>query len=430
MTTRRRFLQSALGAGVFAAPLAALTDDALRVVDRARARLRHDDPEKIARDERYWRDIQSAFTIDRNWMNLNNGGVCPSPRAVSEAMRRYLDQSQAAPSYSMWEQLEPRKEVVRTRLAKHFGCDREEMAIVRNASEAMETLIFGIDLKKGDHVLACTHNYPRMLNTWRQRVRRHGIELETFDVPVVPKSPKQLVDAVAGRIRPNTRVIEVVHVANRNGQIWPVRDICRLGRSKGIEVFVDGAHAFAHFPFKRDELECDFYGTSLHKWLLAPHGTGFLYVRKDRIKDVWPLMAASASQDGDIRKYEEIGTHPVANALAIGEALTFHEGVGPSNKAARLRYLHSRWIKRLSRNGRVRLNTSDDPNQSCGLRLLDIDGITPTDVQEHLREKHGIITAAINGPKDVMGNRISPNIYTTLEEIDRFCDAVEGLLRA
>ena len=430
MTTRRRFLQSALAGGVLAAPLAALTDDALRVVDRARARLLDEDPDKVARDEAYWRSIQGAFSIDRNWMNLNNGGVCPSPRAVSEAMRRYLDQSQAAPSYTMWTQLEPRKEVVRTRLAKHFGCDREEMAIVRNASEAMETLIFGMDLKKGDHVLVCTHNYPRMLNAWRQRARRDGIEVETFDVPAVPRSPKQLVDAVAARIRPNTRVIEVVHVANRNGQIWPVRDICRLGRSRGVEVFVDGAHAFAHFPFKRADLECDFYGTSLHKWLLAPHGTGFLYVRKDRIKDVWPLMAASASQDEDIRKYEEIGTHPVANELAIGEALTFHEGVGPANKAARLRYLHSLWIKRLGGDGRVRVNTSDDPAQSCGLRLLDIRGITPQRVHEHLLEKHGIITAPISGPGDVVGNRISPNVYTTIEEIDRFCDAVEGLLRA
>lgn len=430
MTTRRRFLQSALGAGVLAAPLAALTDDALRIVDRARDRLDDDDPEKVARDERYWRDIQSAFSVDRNWMNLNNGGVCPSPRAVSEAMRRYLEQSQGAPSYTMWRQLEPRREVVRTRLAKHFGCDREEMAIVRNASEAMETLIFGIDLKKGDHVLACTHNYPRMLNTWRQRARREGIELETFDVPAVPAKPSVLVDAVARRIRPNTRVIEVVHVANRNGQIWPVRDICRLGREKGIEVFVDGAHAFAHFPFKREDLECDFYGTSLHKWLLAPHGTGFLYVRKDRIKDIWPLMAAAKTQDEDIRKYEEIGTHPAANALAVGEALTFHEGVGPANKAARLRYLHHRWMKRLGKDARVHIRTSPDPAQSCGLRLLDIDGLKPGDVHVALLKEHGIITSPISGPKGVTGNRISPNIYTTLEEIDRFCDAVEVLMRA
>ena len=427
MKTRRTFLRTLAGAGAVAT-LPCLTNDALARVSAARARLADpDDPEKVARDERYWRDIQSAFSIDRNLVNLNNGGVSPSPRSVQRAMQRYLDHSQAAPSYTMWRHLEPRRETVRTRLAKHFGCDREEIAITRNASEAMETLIFGLDLKPGDHVLACDHNYPRMLNTWRQRARRDGIVLETFDVATNPDRPSDLVAAVEKRIRKNTKVIEVVHVANRNGQIWPVRDICRLGRARGITVLVDGAHAFAHFPFRRDDLECDFYGTSLHKWLLAPHGTGFLYVKKERIKEIWPLMAATEAQDEDIRKFEEIGTHPAANALAVGEALTFHEGIGVANKAARLRYLNRYWIARLDKDPRVTIRTNDEPAQSCGLRLLHIEGVKPGDLHSHLLKNHGIITSSIGG-ETVSGNRISPNVYTTLEELDRFVHAVRAFL--
>lgn len=429
MQDRRRFLQTAFAASA-AAHVPMLLDDGMERIRKARESLSDDDPEKVARDERYWRGIQSAFAVDRTWLNLNNGGVCPSPQVVLDSMKRHLDYSQAAPSYTMWRQQEPRKEVVRTRLAKHFGCDREEIALVRNASEALETLIFGLKLKRGDHVLASTHNYPRMINTWKQRVRREGIEFETFDVSPTPASTAELVEAFARRIKPTTRVIEVLQVANRNGQIWPVREICQLGRQHGIDVIVDGAHAFAQFPFKRDDLDCDFYGTSLHKWLLAPHGTGFLYVKKDRIKDVWPLMAADEKQDEDIRKFEEIGTHPVAATLAIGEALTFHEGIGPANKAARLRYLHGIWIARLTENSRVRVLTNPDPAQSCGLRLMDIEGLDPAkDVYGPLIKEHRIITSPIVGPKDVRGVRITPNVYTTLEEIDRFCEAIEGILK-
>jgi len=427
MRTRRSFLQATLGAGA-AARLTVLRDDAISRVAAARERVLDEDPEKVARDERFWRSIQAAFSTDRNWLNLNNGGVSPSPRTVLEAMSRYLDYSQAAPAHTMWRHLEPRKEMIRTRLAKHFGCDREEIAMVRNASEALETLIFGLDLKRGDHVLASSHNYPRMLTSWKQRARRDGIELETFDVSPTPKDTGELVEAFEKRIRPNTRVIEVLHVANRNGQIWPVEEICRLGRKRGIEVIVDGAHAFAQFPFTQSQLDCDFYGTSLHKWLLAPHGTGFLYVKKNRIKDVWPLMGASESQDGDIRKFEEIGTHPVANTLAIGEALTFHEGIGPLNKAARLRYLHSRWIGRLTANPRAELLTNSEPAQSCGLRLLNLKGLEPGEIYRDLI-KQGILTTPIGGPKGLRGIRVTPNVYTTLDEIDRFCDAIEALLK-
>ena len=238
----------------------------------------------------------------------------------------------------MWSVLEPRIESVRRELALMFGCDTEEMAITRNASEANETMILGLDLKRGDEVIVTNQNYPRMLTTWDQRARREGIVVKSVSFKVPPPSDAYLVDRFREAITPRTRVIEVTHITNLTGQIMPVRDIVRMAREKGIEVFVDGAHAFAHFPFTRDDLECDYYGTSLHKWLHAPIGTGFLYVRRDRITTLWPLMAAGASQAANIRKYEEIGTHPAANHNAVAVAIAFNRGHRhrPQGRAAAL----------------------------------------------------------------------------------------------
>src|SRR4029077_14055934 len=223
---------------------------------------------------------------------------------------------------------EPRAESVRRDLANDFGCDLEEMAITRNASEANEIMIFGLDLKRGDEVVVTNQNYPRMITAWQQRERREGIVLKQVSFKVPPPSDSYLVEQFRAAITPRTKVIEVTHITNLTGQIMPVRQIVEMARPLGIEVFVDGAHAFAHFPFKRDDLDCDYYGTSLHKWLGAPVGTGFLYVRKSKIKSVWPLFAAPEEMDDDIRKFQEIGTHPAANHHAIGEAVAFNLGIG------------------------------------------------------------------------------------------------------
>jgi selenocysteine lyase/cysteine desulfurase len=249
-------------------------------------------PDDVARDEDFWFEVQRAFTVDRTWINLNNGGVSPSPRIVQEAMQRYLDFSNLAPTHTMWRILEPQIESVRRRLAKSFGCDIEEMAITRNASEALEICQLGLSLKAGDEIVTTNQDYPRMLNTWRQRERRDGIVVKKISFPVPPPTFEDLAERLERAVTPKTRVIHFCHITNLTGQIFPVKRICRFGRERGIDVIVDGAHAFAHFPFTHADLDCDFYGTSLHKWLTAPHGTGFLYVRKSRIKDVWPLMPA------------------------------------------------------------------------------------------------------------------------------------------
>ncbi len=425
MLNRRRFLETMLAAG---AGIPVLKDDGLeRLLGLAR-RVDGRLPAEVARDEDFWLGIQQAFTLDRTLINLNNGGVSPSPRVVQEAMRRYLEYSNTAPVYTMWQVLEPEIESVRRRLAASFGCDPEEMAITRNASEALEIVQLGLPLERGDEVLTTTQDYPRMLTTWHQRERREGIVVKEISFPVPPPSQDDLAERIERAITPKTRVIHVCHITNLTGQIFPVKRICQLGRARGIEVIVDGAHAYAHFPFTRDELDCDYYGTSLHKWLLAPHGTGFLYVRKAKIERVWPMMAAPPEMNANVRKFEEIGTHPAANHNAIAEALTFHEGIGPERKAARLRYLFQRWAKRLEKLPKVKILTPYDPAQSCGLASVAVEGVDVNKLVASLWDKYRIIVTPIVH-KEFSCVRVTPNVYTTAAEIDRFGDVMEEVIR-
>ncbi|HKP11244.1 MAG TPA: aminotransferase class V-fold PLP-dependent enzyme [Blastocatellia bacterium] len=426
MLTRRRFMRAASTAAATVATASFSEGGISRILAATRGVT--DSPEAIAKDENFWREIQQAFTVDRSLVNLNNGGVSPSPRVVQEALVRHLAYSNEAPVQTMWRILEPQVETVRQRLARQFGCDPEELAITRNASESLEICIFGLDLKPGDEVLTTNQDYPRMLNAWRQRERREGIKLNTISFPVPPPSLDDLYNRFERAITPRTRVIHFCHITNLTGQIFPVKRICQLGRERGIEVIVDGAHAFAHFPFKHADLDCDYYGTSLHKWLLAPIGTGMLYVRKSKLKKLWPLMAADLKQDDDIRKFEEIGTHPAANHNAIAEALTFYEGIGAERKAARLRYLKERWARRLEQNKGVRVLTPYDPQQSCGLALFMVEGMDMRKLGAHLWDKHHIIVTPIDH-EEFHGIRVTPNVYTTLDEVDIFSEAVERAIR-
>lgn len=421
MTSRRQFVQSLAGAG---AALPMFRPDAIRRAVRATGRL-HGAPD----DERYWGEIQRAFDADRTMINLNNGGVCPTPTHVLDQMIRDLRFSNELPVHHMWKVLEPRIESVRRELAHDFGCDPEEMAITRNASEGLETLILGRDMKPGDEVIVTNQNYGRMITTWDQRVRRDGIVIKTVSFPVPPPSADHLVEIFRRAITPRTRVIEVTHITNLTGQIFPVREIMTMAAERNVEVFVDGAHAYAHFPFTRDELGVDFYGTSLHKWLLAPIGTGFLYVRKERIAGLWPLMAAPKAMDANIRKYEEIGTHPAANHNAIAAALAFHRSIGAERKIERLRYLRDRWAKRLlAYSPRVRVPTPLDSPDAGAIALVSVEGIDPGALTDWLLEKHRIVTVAIKH-SEFSGIRVTPNVYTTIDEVDRFAATMELAIR-
>jgi selenocysteine lyase/cysteine desulfurase len=426
MQRRRDFLRQVVPAGVVG--LTALKSDWLDRVMAATAAVADRSAADVASDENYWREIQQAFTLDRTIINLNNGYTCPSPRVVHEALKRYLDFSNQAPIQYMWNTLEPNIEQVRRKLAAEVGCDAEELAITRNASEGLQIAQLGIDLKAGDEVVTTNQDYGRMLDTWDQRARRDNIKVTKISFPVPTTNISELTTRIEQAVTPRTKVIHICHITNLTGQLFPVRDIARMARARGIQTIVDGAHAFAHFPFAVRDLECDYYGCSLHKWLLAPVGTGFLYVRRENIEKLWPLTPAGVAKTKDIRKFEEIGTHPAANHNAIAEALAFHQGIGIERRAARMRYLTDRWANRLEKNPRVKILTSRLPNQSWGLANISLQGVDSQKAYESLWNKYRIITASIKHA-EYQGLRITPNIYTTLNEIDTFSEAIEEMLK-
>jgi selenocysteine lyase/cysteine desulfurase len=426
MLDRRGFL------GAVGLPIAAVATGARLTPGRLGVALeaaRNDSrpPDAVAGDEDFWSRIAQAFTVDRSLVNLNNGGVSPAPAFVQEAQKRHLDYSNEAPAYTMWRVLEPQREAVRARMAAHWGVDAEEVALVRNASEGLQTCQFGIDLAAGDEVLTTDQDYPRMVTTFRQRERREGIVLRQFPIPVPCTDPGEIVRRFEAAITDRTRLILMCHMINLTGQILPVKEVVAMARKRGIPVVVDGAHALAHFEFKLSELDCDYYATSLHKWLFAPHGTGLLYVRKDHIPGLWPLMAAGEGRTDDIRKFEEIGTHPAAPYLAIAEALTFHQAIGDARKAARLVHLRDLWAHRLLANDRVRLHTSLEPGFACGIANVELVGVDSDKLNSWLWKEHRILCTVVKHDQ-FEGLRVSPSVYTTAEELDRFCGAMEHAL--
>jgi isopenicillin-N epimerase len=397
------------------------------------------DPGGAADDEDFWRFVARSFAVDRSLVNLNNGGVCPSPEAVQEAYRRHLEFANGAPAYTMWRIQDAQRETVRKGLARLFGVDAEEIAITRNTSEGLWTCQYGLELAVGDEVVTTSQDYPRMLAAFRQLERRRGVRLVEIELPVPVSDPAEVVRRFASAITPRTRMLLCSQVVNLTGEVLPVEELCALGREHGIPVLVDGAHGFAHLADQRDALGCDYYATSLHKWLSAPFGTGMLCVRRARIRSLWPLTAADAALDDDIRKFEQIGTHSVPLVLSIADAIAFHDALGGGRKLARLRHLRTSWVERLARHDRVRFHTHFGGERGApfdaararatgtGLANFTIDGIAPAELAAHLWRDHRIYTIAIDHV-DVPGLRVTPGVYTTTEELERFTDAVERVL--
>ena len=398
---------------------------ALRIIDEEQKR---PSPSQIAQDENYWLSIQTAFDIDRDIVNLNNGGVHPAPRTAMNALHRYLDFANGAPTYNSWIFIRPRKEFVRKGIADTFGCSPEEIAITRNVTEALEIPLFGLELKPGDEVLTTTHDYPSMKNTLLQREKREGIVVKTFSFPYPPKSLQELADLFEKNVTPRTKLILVCHITSTTGQIFPVKEICRMARQKGIEVIVDGAHAFGQFEFKLKDLDCDIYGANLHKWMMAPIGSGFLYVKKEKIKKIWPLFAAPDPLSDDIRKFENYGTHPEPIWAAAAEALSFHHGIGAKVKEERLRFLKNYWASALKDLPGVRILTSFDPLMSCGVGTFTIENMDMAELTRVLLEKNKIVLATFKLPDGVGVIRVTPSIYTTLGELDLFIQAVASYI--
>ena len=429
-TSRRHFLKSiGLGIGSFSV-FGLSAKNAQAELKKKLTKIKDSSPTEIAQDEDFWFYVQQAFDCDRSIINLNNGGVHPAPKIVMDAVHRYLDFANGAPVYNSWQVLRPRKELIRKKLADTFGCSAEEIAITRNVTEAMQIALLGLELKPGDELLTTTHDYPSMKYALLQREKREGVKVKMFPFRYPPKNIKELADAFKKNITPRTKLIEVCHITNLTGQIFPIREICQMARKRGIEVVVDGAHAFGHFEFKQKDLDCDIYGANLHKWMMAPIGTGFLYVKKEKIKKIWPLFPALNPQGDDIRKFEHIGTHPDYLELAIGEALAFHHGIGGKRKEERLRYLRNYWAKALEKLPGVKILTSYDPEQSCGIGAFTVENMDLGKLVQVLFKKHKIYIITVGVPsfdlegENITGIRVTPSIYTTLRELDAFIEAV------
>jgi selenocysteine lyase/cysteine desulfurase len=417
MNRRRKFIQQlALSAGAFSAGslFNQLFAENFKLAERKVGGL---SPEEITKDEDYWAVIQQAYTVNPNLINLNNGGVSPAPRVVQEAVERYNKLSNEGPSYYMWRILDQGREPLRHKLAALAGCDPEEVAINRNSTEALNTVIYGLDLKPGDEVIGTKQDYPNMINAWKQRAMRDGIQYKqiSFDFPI--ENDQVIVDAYANAITPKTKVIHVTHMINWVGQLMPVQKIASMAHAKGIEVICDSAHAFGLMDFKIPDLECDYFGASLHKFLSAPIGSGMLWIKKDKIAGVWPLVCNDKPHSSDIRKFESLGTRSFPIEQGIGEALNFHNAIGPKRKEDRIRYLKNYWAEKVQNIPGIKLSTSLKPQYSCAICGVSVDGIAPADLESALFNKYKIHTVGIVW-ENISCVRVTPHVYTTLQDLD------------
>lgn len=379
-----------------------------------------------ADDESFWKAVQQSFSVDRSLMHLNNGGVCPAPVVVQEAEKAHLAEFHRSPFYSLQSAVRPQIESVRSQLAECLGCDSEEIAFTRNTSEGMEIVQLGIRLNPGDEILTTSQDYPRMLRTWEQRIKRDGIVLKKIDIPVPLVDAGVLVDRFRSQITPKTRLIMCCHMIDLTGQILPIKEICAEAHANDILVLVDGAQTFAQVPFNLRELGCDFFATSLHKWMMGPQGTGLLFVRKNLIPSIWPLMSASADLSADIRKFEDIGTTPPSRILSLGEAIAFHHQIGAARKEKRLSYLRDFWLNQLLRFDRIVLKTNT--KTAASLATVDVEGIDPVALRDFLWEIHRIRVRPIRTDQ-VTGIRASASVYTSKYELDRFINTMENVIR-
>ena len=423
-TNRRRFLQKAgtLSATAF---LASLTKPAWsRNLEKALRRSEGVSPGDLATEEDFWYYIQQSFTGSPGLINLNNGGVSPAPIPVEEAAKRFYDYSNEAPSYNMWRILDQGREPLRKNLARLAGCDAEEIAINRNSSEGLETIIFGLQLKAGDEVVAARQDYPNMVNAYNQRQKRDGIKMVWVNLELPSEEENYLAEQYIKAFTPKTKLVHITHIINWNGQILPVKKIADEAHKRGIEVIVDGAHSFAHFSFKIPDLGCDYFASSLHKWLFAPIGSGMLYVKKEKIKNVYPLFATSDDPlKGDIRKFENLGTRPFFIEQAIGKALEFHEMIGSERKEKRLCYLKNYWMEKVKDVPKVKINTSLNPKWGCAIGNVAIDGKKPADLEAFLFDKYKIHTVSIEW-ENIHGVRITPSVYTTIGNLDLLIEGI------
>lgn len=386
----------------------------------------HVPAETLASDDDFWTSIRQGYRLKEEYINLENGYYCILPEEVLTRYINHIREVNLQGAYYMRTVQTDNKKAVAKKLAELAGCSTDELIITRNTTESLDMIISGFDWKPGDEAVVAEQDYGAMLDMFKQVSKRYGMVVKTVSVPMDPKSDEEIVNLYAQAITAKTRLLMVSHMINITGHILPVRKICDMAHSKNVQVMVDGAHAFAHIKFTIPELHCDYYGSSLHKWLSTPLGAGLLYINKEHIPHIWPLFAEGDKKEDDILRLNHTGTLPVATDLAIVDAIDFYNKVGPERKEARLRFLQNYWTSKVRGLPHVILNTPTDTTRSCGIANVGIRGIKPADLAKTLLDKYKIYTVAIDGA-GVHGCRITPNIYTTTVELDVLVNAIKDM---
>lgn len=378
---------------------------------------------EVVKDERFWAGVRAGYRLKPDYINLENGYYCITPQETLENLVHHVREVNYHGSWYMRTVRRKNKDYIASQLAKLIGCAPEEVIITRNTTESLDTIIGGFAWKEGDEAVMADQDYGAMRNMFKLQERRHGIVVRSVSVPNHPRSDDEIVDLYAKAITAKTRLLMVCHMINITGQILPIRKICDMAHAKGVEVMVDGAHTFGHIDFSIRDLDCDYYGSSLHKWLSAPLGAGLLYVRNGLVPNIWETFADFGKEVDDIRRLNHTGTHPVHTDLAIGNAIEYLERLGLDRKEARLRYLQNYWAQKVRHRSNIILNTPEDPSRSCAIANVGIRNIKPSELAKTLLEKYRIWTVAIDG-QGVHGCRITPNIYTSITELDALVEAL------
>ena len=382
----------------------------------------------LAMDEDYWSIIQQSYTTSPSLFNLNNGGVSPSPRIVQEAVERFNKMTNEGPSYYMWRILDQGREPLRYKLAQLAGADPEEIAVNRNATEALNTVIFGLNLKAGDEVIGTKQDYPNMINAWRQRAQREGIVYNQISFKFPIENDEEIVAGFENAITPKTKIIHITHIINWIGQILPVKKITDMAKKHGIETIVDGAHSFGLLDYKIPDLGCDYFGTSLHKFLSAPIGSGMLWIKKEKIEKIWPLVCNDKPNGTDIRKFETLGTRSFPIEQGIGEAVNFQNGIGSKRKEERIRYLKNYWASRVQTIPKVKIHTSFKDQYACAICGVTVDGMTPGELDSALFGNYKIHTVGIVW-ENISCVRITPHVYTRIQDLDKLVMAIDTIAK-
>lgn len=380
----------------------------------------------LALYEDFWLKVRSDYKLKPDYINLESGYYNIIPTPTLEALHKHINMVNYEGSYYMRTKRVNDKKRMAEKLAAIIKSPTKNVVITRNTTESLDLVIKGMNWKPGDEAVFAIQDYGAMRMMFEQVANRFGVVNKIVSVPNHPKSDEEIVELYANAITPNTKLLMVCHMINISGHILPIKKICQMAHSKGVKVMVDGAHCVGHFEFDIKELECDYYGSSLHKWLAVPLGTGLLYVADEHIDTTWPIFASHTKESGNIAKLNHTGTNPVYHDLSIEDAIDYYNMLGGARKEARLRYLQEYWTKQVRDLPNIILNTPKESYRACGIANVGIEGIIPTDLAKRLMDEYKIFTVGING-KVVRGCRITPNVFTTIDELDKFVAALKEM---